>query len=253
MEFLPETIGLLDAALLVGASFFTSFLSASMGLGGGVTLLAVMAQVMPALAIVPVHGVVQLGSNAGRVFLMREHINWRIVAYFFGGSLVGGLVGGQIVVTLPAATLQLVLGLFILFTQWGPMPKPSADSRGMGVVATSGILSTLLTMFVGATGPFVAVVIKLFGLSRFAHVGTFSACLVTQHSIKIVVFGILGFAFGAYVPLMAAMVATGFMGTWAGRHFLVKSTDERFGRWLNVILSLLAARLLWKAAEGLLG
>lgn len=253
MTLIPEALSLFDAALLVGVSFFTSFLSASMGLGGGVALLAVMAQVMPVTALVPVHGVVQLGSNAGRVFLMREHIVWRIVLYFLLGSLVGGLVGGQIVVALPAATLQLVLGLFVLYSLWGPMPKPSADHKGMGVVGLSGAMSTLLTMFVGATGPFVAVVVKMFSLSRFAHVGTFSACMVGQHLVKIVVFGFLGFAFGAYLPLMAAMVATGFLGTWVGKHFLVKSTDERFGRWLNIILTLLAARLLWKAAEGLAG
>ena len=251
MEWIPETIGLASAVILVVASFFTSFLSASMGLGGGVALLAVMAQIMPAIAIVPVHGVVQLGSNAGRVVLMRQHIVWHIVLYFLLGSLVGGFIGGQIVVTLPSEMLQLVLGLFVLYSLWGPMPKPSADHKGMGVVAASGALSTLLTMFVGATGPFVAVVVKMFGLSRLAHVGTFSACMVGQHLVKIIVFGFLGFAFGAYVPLMAAMILTGFLGTWVGRHFLMNSTDERFGRWLNIILTLLAARLLWKAAEGL--
>ncbi|MFC4346710.1 sulfite exporter TauE/SafE family protein [Kordiimonas lipolytica] len=250
MTIMPDTLSFLDAALLVGVSFFTSFLSASMGIGGGVALLAVMAQVMPALAIVPVHGVVQLGSNAGRAYLMREAIVWRIVLYFLMGSLIGGLIGGQIVVALPAATLQLVLGLFVLYSLWGPMPKPSADHKSMAFVGSSGALSTLLTMFVGATGPFVAVVVKMFSLSRLAHVGTFSACMVGQHTVKIVVFGVLGFAFGAYLPLMVAMVATGFLGTWVGRHFLVKSTDERFGRWLNIILTLLAARLLWQGAQG---
>lgn len=253
MTMLPDTLSLLDAALLVGVSFFTSFLSASMGLGGGVALLAVMAQLMPVTALVPVHGVVQLGSNAGRAYLMRDHVSWRIVLYFLAGSLVGGLIGGQVVVALPSEILQLVLGLFVLYSLWGPMPKPSADHHGMGVVGISGVLSTLLTMFVGATGPFVAVMVKMFSLSRFAHVGTFSACMVGQHTVKIVVFGVLGFAFGAYLPLMAAMVATGFLGTWVGKHFLVKSTDERFGRWLNIILTLLAARLLWKATQGLLG
>lgn len=250
MEWLPETVGMAEAITMVIASFFTSFLSASMGIGGGVALLAVMAQLLPALAIVPVHGVVQLGSNAGRVILMREHIDLKIGGYFLAGSLVGGFIGGQVVVSLPAATLQLVLGLFILFSLWGPMPKLGKGRAGMGLVATGGALSTLLTMFVGATGPFVTVVIKQFGLSRMAHVGTFSTCMVAQHLIKIVVFGLLGFAFAAYLPLMVAMVATGFAGTYVGRLFLQKSSDERFQKMLNVILTLLAFRLLWVAASG---
>lgn len=249
MEWIPETIGLASAAILVVASFFTSFLSASMGLGGGVALLAVMAQIMPAIAIVPVHGVVQLGSNAGRVVLMRHHIYLRIGAYFLAGSVIGGIVGGQVVVALPAATLQLVLALFILFSLWGPMPRLSRGRKGMGLVATGGALSTLLTMFVGATGPFVAVIIRQFGLSRMAHVGTFSTCMVAQHFIKIVVFGLLGFAFQAYLPIMAAMIATGFLGTYVGRMFLQKSTDDRFQKMLNIILTLLALRLLWVAVN----
>jgi uncharacterized membrane protein YfcA len=251
MELLPPDVGMIDALVMIAASFFTSFLSASMGIGGGVALLAVMAQAMPALAIVPVHGVVQLGSNAGRAYLFRSDINRRIVVFFLAGGLIGGLVGGQVVVALPASTLQLILALFILFSIWGPMPRLTGGSGGMGLVASGGALSTLLTMFVGATGPFVAVVIKQFGLTRQAHVGTFSACMVTQHGIKLVVFSVLGFAFGAYLPLMAAMLATGFAGTWVGRHFLQKTTDERFGRWLIIILSLLAARLLYVAVRDL--
>jgi len=252
MELLPDGVGTIDAIIMIGASFFTSFLSAAMGIGGGVALLAVMAQAMPALAVVPVHGVVQFGSNAGRAFLFRREADLRIVGYFLAGAIVGGLIGGQIVVALPAATLQLILALFILFSIWGPMPKLKDGSKGMGLVSGGGAVSTLLTMFVGATGPFVAVVIKQFGLGRQAHVGTFSACMVTQHGVKIVTFSILGFAFGAYLPLMAAMLATGFAGTWTGRHFLQKTTDERFGRWLNIILTILAARLLYVAVRDLL-
>lgn len=252
MEWLPQSIDIIAAVIMIGASFFTSFLSASMGLGGGIALLAVMAQMVPPLAIVPVHGVVQLGSNAGRVFFMRQHINWRIVAYFVAGSLIGGFVGGQVVVALPAPTLQLFLGLFVLYSLWGPMPKLAEGSKGMGLVASGGALSTLLTMFVGATGPFVTVVVRQFKLPRMAHVGTFSSCMVAQHLIKIIVFGILGFSFAAYLPLIIAMVITGFAGTYAGRHFLQKSTDERFQKMLNIILALLAARLLWVAASGLL-
>lgn len=251
MEWLPDGIGTIDALIMIAASFFTSFLSAAMGIGGGVALLAVMAQAMPALAVVPVHGVVQLGSNAGRAFLFRKDAQYRIVGYFLIGAIIGGLIGGQIVVALPAATLQLILALFILFSIWGPMPKLKEGSKGMGLVSGGGIISTMLTMFVGATGPFVAVVIKQFQLSRQAHVGTFSACMVTQHSIKIVTFGILGFAFGTYLPLMAAMVLTGFAGTWVGRHFLQKTSDDRFGRWLNIILTILAARLLYVAISDL--
>jgi hypothetical protein len=36
------------------------------GIGGGAALLAVMASLVPPAALIPVHGVVQVGSNLGR-------------------------------------------------------------------------------------------------------------------------------------------------------------------------------------------
>ena len=65
--------------LLVIVSGLTSFFTASFGAGGGVMLLGVMAQVLPPQLIIPLHGVAQLGSNAGRAAM-----SWR-QKYFAGG------------------------------------------------------------------------------------------------------------------------------------------------------------------------
>jgi hypothetical protein len=58
-------------------------------------------------------------------------------------------------------------------------------------------------MFVGATGPFVAALLAPRLDDRKRYVGTHAMAMVMQHSLKVVVFGFLGFAFGAWVPLMA--------------------------------------------------
>jgi uncharacterized protein len=62
---MPEGMEPATAAILIFASFFTSATTASFGLGGGVTLLAMMSQFVPVADLVPVHGLVQLGSNTG--------------------------------------------------------------------------------------------------------------------------------------------------------------------------------------------
>ena len=53
----------LSATLLIVASFFTSLITASLGIGGGVLLLAILASTLPITALIPVHGLVQLGST----------------------------------------------------------------------------------------------------------------------------------------------------------------------------------------------
>ena len=62
-------------------------------------------------------------------------------------------------------------------------------------------------MFFGATGTFISAMVKTLRLGRLEHVATHSACMVAQHLIKVVAFGLLGFAYGPYLPLIVGMVA----------------------------------------------
>ncbi|MDY0191288.1 MAG: hypothetical protein RBR22_11190, partial [Desulfuromonas sp.] len=50
--------------VLIVTACLTSAMTAALGVGGGVLLLAVMSMLLPAAAIIPLHGLVQLGSNA---------------------------------------------------------------------------------------------------------------------------------------------------------------------------------------------
>lgn len=247
MDLIPDNLSVFAFWLLVGTSFFGSFLSTAAGIGGGVTMLAVMAQVMPPLALIPVHGVVQLGSNISRMAVMFKHIDWWFLGWFLAGGLLGALVGSQIVTALPVAVLQLILGAFILYSIWGRMPTvPKATPFILGV---GGGATTLASMFVGASGPFAMTIVKSFGYDRFQKVGTFSGVMVIQHGLKIIVFTVLGFAFAAYLPLMASMIFAGFIGTLVGRRFLERVSEAFFKKALDLVLTLLALRLLWQAVE----
>ena len=65
--------------LLTGASFISSFITAAVGIGGGGLLLAIMAVLVPTSALIPVHGLVQFGSNAGRVLVFLRSVAWAAV------------------------------------------------------------------------------------------------------------------------------------------------------------------------------
>lgn len=240
---ISQSLPAFEWSLLVAASFFTSMITAVFGIGGGITLLAGMAQLLPAVAVIPIHGAVQAGSNLGRAGLLLQHIRWSFISAFALGAAMGGLIGGSIVVTLPTAILQAALGAFILFVVWGP-GIPAWASGQMGVVF-QGVLSTILTFFVGATGPFIAAALKPHQLNAMAHVATFAAAMSLQHLLKIVVFAVLGFQYGPYIGLMVSMLATGLLGTLVGTKILSKRTNTSFQRWLNIILTLLGLRLLF--------
>jgi uncharacterized membrane protein YfcA len=243
-EGLSGTIGL----VLIAASLATSFISAALGLGGGVVLLALMAVLLPPAALIPVHGAVQVGSNAGRALVNLPHVFRAAIIPFTLGSLIGATLGGLIVIRFPPQAVELAVGLFILWSVFGRVP-----AFGRHAVFTGGIVSSFLTMFFGATGPFVVTIAKSLGLEPLGVVATHAAFMSMQHVVKIAVFGLLGFAFAPYLPLILGMIVSGLIGTLIGKQVLTRFGHYYFQAGLNVILCLAALRLIWSGAATLLG
>lgn len=246
MEFFPSSISTAASYVLIVLSFVTSFITAAMGIGGGMVLLAAMASVMPAAAIVPIHGVVQLGSNVGRAGLQRAHIDWRTFAIFAAGTVIGVAIGGSIVVTLEPNVLRAGLAVFILYMLWGPQLRFVGESQWF--VAAMGVGASILTMFFGATGAFVTSLLRQRGYTPRELVATHSVCMSAQHTLKLIAFGILGFAFAEWLGLVALMLVSGFAGTWCGSQVLNRLPAKAFGAGLKAILTVLALNLLAMAA-----
>lgn len=228
------------AAALIAVSFIGSFITAAFGIGGGAVVIAVCATLLPATAIIPVHGLVQLGSSVGRAALTFEHLHRPVVPAFFAGSAIGIAIGTAFVVQLDAAAIQIGVGLFIL---WSILMRPPAIMRRSGGIA--GAISSFLTMFFGATGPFVAAFVKTQQLDRMGHTATHATLMTIQHAMKTVAFGFLGFAFSVWMGLVVLLIAAGFVGTIAGRHVLLRVDEKLFRFTLNLILAVLAARLIY--------
>ncbi len=234
--------------LLCGVSFLGSFIAAALGLGGGSLVLATLALFLPPAVLIPVHGTVQLGSNFGRAALMRSHILTGIVPAFLVGTLLGAAIGVQLVIALPIALLQGVLATFILYSTWAP--KFRARASGKKTFFVVGVLGAFLTMFVGATGPLVAPFAAAASDQRQQVVATHAALMTIQHGLKIVAFGVVGFAFGPYLPLLVGLLGCGFAGTYVGRHLLHRLPERAFRIGLKAILTAIALRLLYGATSG---
>lgn len=54
-----------DVIFVGVASAITSLITASLGLGGGVLLLALLGQILPTVALIPIHGVGQFSPISG--------------------------------------------------------------------------------------------------------------------------------------------------------------------------------------------
>lgn len=231
---------------LCGISFIGSFIAASLGLGGGLLVVAVMTLFLPPTVLIPIHAVVQIGSNGFRAFLMRRYIFYSVLPAFAIGTLIGSFIGGKTIFTLEVWLLQAILGVFVLYATWAP--KFQSSNPGPIKFFGCGVFGGFATMFVGGTGPLLAPFVKAACKERQQVVSTHALLMTLQHSFKIILFGFLGFSFGPYIPLLVGLVSFGVCGTLVGKQILDRLPEKIFRIGLQTILTLLAGRLLYTAA-----
>ena len=248
LEAGASALGPPELAVLAAAALATSILSAIVGMAGGITLLAVMLLFLDPLIAVPLHGVIQLVSNSSRAVIQRRHLDWGIVARYSLLLLPMGFAGLHLAQALPPAATRLLIGVFVLAATWVPHwlllgTHPEDSNPRTRFLALGGVVGAL-NITIGATGPLIAPFFLNLGLSRFALVGTKAACQSLGHVAKIVVFGVAGFAFGAYGPLLLLTSLLVVLGTWIGSKLLHRVNELWFTRLYKGVLSLIALHLL---------
>ncbi|MDX1484928.1 MAG: sulfite exporter TauE/SafE family protein [Alphaproteobacteria bacterium] len=237
-----------DGWLVIGlatASFVTTFLSVAMAMGGGLMLLAILAMFFPPVILIPIHTLVQLGVGTSRVLLMWRYILRDTVLPFTIGAAVGALAGAQIFITLPAALLYGILAVFIVTVTWLPNLGRFGPERGR--FALLGCGATFLGMFVSATGTLVSPFVAAASPDRRNHSSTLAILMTIVHIMKIIAFGALGVGIGAYLPLVAAMIATAALGSWAGRAALNRMRETWYRLIFKIVMTGFALRLMWVA------
>lgn len=133
---------------------------------------------------------------------------------------------------------------------WGSKPK-AQEMRPAGRTL-AGLVTTLVSMFVGATGPLVAAFVHRNNYSKMQITGTLASCMTLQHGLKAFVFTFVGFSFAQWAGLVIAMIVSGALGTFLGLKVLKRVPAEKFMLTFKIVVTLLALRLLWQATESFL-
>lgn len=233
--------------LLLATSFVTSFINATIGVGGGVLMLAMLLLLLPAEAVIPVHALIQLLSNIGRTAAFRSNIDSKIVKSFAPGCLMGSIAAAFILVNIPGWLLEIVIGLFIVWTLFGDSNN-KADNSGTNHYFGIGCGTSFVSSFVGATGPLVIAFLRRENLSKQNLIGTHGACMTIQHLIKLLAFGVVGISVAKWWLLFLLLGLSGFLGTLAGRKVLFSLSEKVFSKIFKTALVILCIKILGGAS-----
>jgi uncharacterized membrane protein YfcA len=235
---------MLDLAILLLASFAGSTLSGVLGMGGGILLLAVMANLLEPTLVVPVHGVVQLVSNTTRSLRLIRQVIWTLLLMYVPALLLGAALGIQLYRGSELGWFKPLIGCFVLaFLLWERL-RPARLELPRWLFVPGGFVGGLLSILVGATGPWLAAFFLRDDLDRKQVVATKAAIQTVSHLVKIPAFISIGFAYGAHLKLILPLLAAVVLGTLLGTWLLHEMKEQVFRTAFRVILAVLALRLI---------
>jgi len=228
--------------LLFLLSCLTSLLAALIGFGGGMLLIAILPLFLPAAAIVPVHGLTQLASNSSRALFSPKDVLWPLVPGFLFGSLLGVVVFGWFWTQLPVQILPLFIGFYILLSLW---------HRGFKTLLARyenfiwiGFIQTGLSLFVGATGPIATNLLLEKSADQNKIIVTAALMMSISHLLKVLVFGLIGFAYLDYQWPLAALISGAVAGSYLGAQIRPGKPNPSYIHWIKLGLSALAVQMI---------
>ncbi len=223
-------------------AFATSTITGTIGVGGGLLLVSLMPEILPAVAVVPLHGAIQLASNSSRAALAAPSIDWPIVGTYALGAALGAWLGSGFLARIPESAIPLILGSFVIVMTWLPLVIDPPRFKGEFFIV--GVVQSAVSLFVGAAGPLSAPFLLNRGLTRDGVVSTHAAVMTVMHGMKLVVFVAAGFAFAPWWRELLTGTAAVFAGSWAGTQLRGRISEDRFRPAFRVLLTLLAIRLI---------
>ena len=220
----------------------TSALTAVIGVGGGMTLLATLPNVLAPNLVIPIHGATQLISNLSRLALDWRLAAWHLIVPFLPGAVVGAVLGFLLLDGFSFEYLPLILGVFILLVTWTKLVQRSGVLFNNMTVL--GIFLTSTSLFIGSMGLILPSVLLHQGLKKDEAIITQSAMMAIMHSFKVVAYVLAGFAFWRYGSMMVMMLSGSVLGSYVGK-FLRGRVNEARGVWLlKWTVSALAAQMI---------
>lgn len=223
--------------------FISSTVSGITGMGGGILLMLLLAQLMDQKSLIPLHGMIQLASNSIRSFLFRKKIDIKETFYFVPAAAVGALTGFILKPDLPEAEFKIILGFSLVLLSLIHFPVNKGKESKIFLIP--GLISGFLSVNIGATGPVIAPFFLFKERSNGNLIGTKALCQTAVHLFKTLLFfsgGLIGIEL---IPELLTALPAVYLGTWTGKQLSGKVPQHYFRKGIRILTVLLCLRLLY--------
>lgn len=221
------------------------------GIGGGITLIAILSAFLDPKEIVGLTAPVLAIGNVSRAAMFPDATDRAAVRWTLPGVVPTALAGSLALPALPGRTIQLAMGLFLVAfvvhqlvrrARGGTLVRDDPVDVRLGLPV--GVVLGGLSATVGGAGPICAPYLHARGLTRGAYAATNAWINGASHVIKTTVFVLTGVLTMTNLPASAAAAVTVTMGNRAGKAVLGRISERAFVRVLMATIGLAGVRLL---------
>ncbi len=231
------------------SAFVTAIISGVIGMGGGILLLSIMTFFLSPTIIIPIHGFVQLVSNASRVGYLLEHVKKNFFWCFLLGLPFGTVLSVYLLKDF-ISDLHIYLALLVMisYSVFKPKKLPQIKLKPKSWIMV-GFISGVLAILIGAVGPLLAVFFIRDDFTKEEIVSTKSAMQLSAHFVKIPAFLFLEFNYLDHVWLIIAMSVSVILGTKVGVTLLKRVDSKRFKLLFKGVLLIAGIRIAIRVSE----
>ncbi len=216
------------------------------GFGIGSILTPLLATALGTKLAVAVVSVPHFVATALRFFLIREHLNRRVLLTFGITSATGGLAGALLHTRLQSVVLGYVLGGLLVFAGITGLTSLASRMRfGRTTGWVAGALSGIFGGLVGNQGGIRSAALLGFDVSKEAFVATATGIALLVDVFRMPVYAATQFHQIVSVwPLMVIAIIGVVVGTLAGKPLLARIPEPMFRRLVALIILALGVWML---------
>lgn len=235
--------------LLLLASVAAGAIASVAGFGVGSVLTPVFALRVDTRLAVAAVAVPHLVATSLRLWMMRRHVDWRLLRWFGLASAAGGLAGALLQGRARGRTLDLVFGGLLLLAGLGELTGLARRARLRGKAAwVAGALSGVFGGLVGNQGGIRSAALLGFEVPRDAFVATATAIALAIDLARMPVYVTTEHEGLARVAGLVALATAGAtVGTLVGQRLLAWIPERVFRR---VVAALLVALGVYMIGRG---
>lgn len=231
--------------LFLLVAFFAKIASSVTGFGSSTILVPISALLFDIKTAIVLVGLFHFFGEIVDAFLWRRHIIWRIALLFSILGVVFSFIGATLVVSLPARTIQFVLGIFLilyaLFSLLGG--KISLPKNDWSVISAGG-LAGFVAGIIGTAGAIRTAFLSTLNLKKENFLATAFASALLIEITRVSVYygsGLLKFDLGLWLLVFGVAAA----GSLIGRRLVLKISGPVFYKIINLALALAGVKFIF--------